>query len=35
MGAVVKFLKETYGKTTVLGAIKAGGWKNLFDGNLA
>ena len=33
--ALAKFLKETYGRTTVLEAVKAGGWKNFFDGTLA
>jgi hypothetical protein len=33
--AVVKFLRETYGKATLFDAIKAGGWKSLFDGSLA
>ena len=26
--ALAKFLKETYGRTTVLEAVKAGGWKS-------
>ena len=33
--AVVSFLKETYGKQTVLECIKAGGFKAFFDGSLA
>lgn len=33
--AVVKFLRETYGKATLLEAVKAGGWRSLFDGSLA
>ena len=33
--AVVSFLKETYGKQTVLECIKAGGFKALFDGSIA
>eukprot|EP00884_Botryococcus_braunii_P013971 jgi/Botrbrau1/22575/Bobra.176_1s0008.1 len=35
MGSVIKFFKDTYGKTSVWGAVKAGGWRNLFDGNHA
>ena len=34
-GAVVKFLKETYGKQSLTDAVKAGGWKSLIDGSLA
>ena len=33
--ALAKFLKETYGRTTVFEAVKAGGWKALLDGTLA
>jgi hypothetical protein len=33
--ALVKFLKETYGKTTLVDSIKAGGWKAALDGTLA
>lgn len=35
MGSVIKFFKETYGKQSIWGAVKAGGWRNLFDGNHA
>lgn len=35
MSAVVKFLRETYGKATLLECVKAGGWKSFFDGSLA
>ena len=35
MSAVVKFLKEAYGKQTLLESLKAGGWKAALDGNLA
>ncbi|KAK9830380.1 hypothetical protein WJX72_011448 [[Myrmecia] bisecta] len=34
MGSLVKFLQETYGKKSLLDAIKAGGWKALIDGNV-
>ena len=34
-GAVVKFLRETYGKASLLDCIKAGGWKAAIDGSLA
>ena len=33
--ALAKFLKETYGKQSVLDAVKAGGWKAFIDGTLA
>ena len=33
--ALAKFLKETYGKQSVLDAIKGGGWKAFLDGTLA
>jgi hypothetical protein len=33
--ALAKFLKETYGKQSVLDAMKAGGWKAFLDGTLA
>jgi len=33
--ALAKFLKETYGKQSVLDAVKAGGWKAFKDGTLA
>ena len=33
--ALAKFLKETYGKQSVLDAVKAGGWKAFLDGTLA
>jgi hypothetical protein len=29
------FIKEVYGKATVLDALKAGGWKAFLDGTLA
>lgn len=35
MSSIVKFIKETYKKQTLLEAIKAGGWKALIDGNVA
>ena len=34
-GAVVKFLRETYGKASLLDCITAGGWKAAIDGSLA
>ena len=34
MGSVIKFLKETYGKQSLVDALRAGGWKALLDGNL-
>ena len=33
--ALAKFLKETYGKQSVLDAVKAGGWKAFLVGTLA
>ncbi|BDA45611.1 probable NADH dehydrogenase [ubiquinone] 1 alpha subcomplex subunit [Coccomyxa sp. Obi] len=33
--ALVKFLKDTYKRDSVLDALKAGGWKAFLDGTLA
>jgi len=33
--AIIKFVKQAYGKQTLLDAVKAGGWKIFFDGTLA
>lgn len=35
MGAVVKFLKETYRKQSLWEAVKAGGWRAALDGTIA
>ncbi len=34
-GMALTFIKEVYGKATVLDALKAGGWKAFLDGTLA
>ena len=33
--ALVKFMKETWGKQSVWESLKAGGWRAAIDGTLA